>query len=99
MPEIVIIGNVGSCHDSKSHGLRGREAVLPVAVIGKVLIRTNPRTSIAGAKASRNPDRDTLLILMLFRHGLRESEALLLRRDWLKLDSAQLWVERLKAVY
>ena len=51
---------------------------------------------VAGAKASRNPDRDTLLILMLFRHGLRESEALLLRRDWLKLDSAQIWVERLK---
>lgn len=51
---------------------------------------------VAGAKASRNPDRDTLLILMLFRHGLRESEALLLRRDWLKLDSAQIWIERLK---
>jgi len=51
---------------------------------------------IDGAKVSRNPDRDTLLVLMLFRHGLRESEAIRIRREWLKLDSAQIWIERLK---
>ena len=51
---------------------------------------------IEGAKQSRNPERDVLLVLMLFRHGLRESEARLMRRDSLKLDSAQLWVERVK---
>ena len=49
---------------------------------------------IAGAKGSRNPDRDALLILMLFRYGLRESEALLIRRDRIKLDSANIWIER-----
>jgi len=51
---------------------------------------------IEGAKASRNPERDALLILMLFRHGLRESEARLIRRDAIKLDAAQIWIERVK---
>lgn len=51
---------------------------------------------IDGARASRNPERDALLVLMLFRHGLRESEARHLRRDALKLDSAQVWIERVK---
>jgi integrase len=51
---------------------------------------------VDGAKTSRNPERDALLILMLFRHGLRESEARLLRCDSLKLDAAQVWIERVK---
>jgi integrase len=49
-----------------------------------------------GAKKSRNPERDMLLIQMLFRHGLRESEARLIRRDAIKLDSAQIWIDRVK---
>ena len=49
-----------------------------------------------GAKASRNPDRDVLFILMLFRHGLRESEIRMIRRDSMKLDTAQIWIERVK---
>lgn len=60
------------------------------------LTKTEVDRLIEGAKASRNPERDALLILMLFRHGLRESEARLLRRESLKLDSAQVWVERVK---
>lgn len=60
------------------------------------LTDTEVKRLIEGAKASRNPERDALLILMLFRHGLRESEARLIRRDSLKLDSAQMWVERVK---
>lgn len=51
---------------------------------------------IAGAKASRSPERNQLLILMLFRHGLRVSEALGLRWHHLNLDEARIWVERLK---
>jgi len=50
-----------------------------------------------GAKQSRNPERDQLLILMLFRHGFRESEAIIARREWVDFNKAVLWVERLKS--
>ena len=33
---------------------------------------------------------------MMFRHGLRVSEAVGLRRDEINLDQARLWVRRLK---
>lgn len=51
---------------------------------------------VSGAKHSRNPERDQLLILMLFRHGYRESEAIICRRDWVDLNKAVVWVARLK---
>jgi integrase len=51
---------------------------------------------IAGAKASRAPERNQMLILMLFRHGLRVSEALGLRWHHLNLDEARIWVKHLK---
>ena len=50
-----------------------------------------------GAKQSRNSERDQLLILMLFRHGYRESEAIMARREWVDFNKAVLWVERLKS--
>ncbi len=61
------------------------------------LSETEITALLDAAKAGRHGVRDHLLILVMFRHGLRVSEAISLRRDEVDLDHARLWVRRLKS--
>jgi type 1 fimbriae regulatory protein FimB len=47
-------------------------------------------------KGGRHGARDHLIALMSYRHGLRVSEVVGLRRDEVDTDQARLWVRRLK---
>jgi type 1 fimbriae regulatory protein FimB len=48
------------------------------------------------ARKNRHGVRDSLLLLLMYKHGLRVSEAINLKVADLDLDQARLWVRRLK---
>jgi len=51
---------------------------------------------LLAAKKGRNGSRNHLIILMMYRHGLRVSEAISLKRSDVNLAQSRLWVKRLK---
>ncbi|SEC65905.1 type 1 fimbriae regulatory protein FimB [Tenacibaculum sp. MAR_2009_124] len=54
------------------------------------------RLILKAAKKTRYPDRNYLIILMMFRHGLRVTEATNLLIKEINFDTSHIWIERLK---
>src|SRR6476620_7032972 len=84
--EIAPMLNVASPDNVKTTDRRPKDFLDPTEI----------KTFLQAAKEGRNGIRDHLLFLMMYRHGLRCSEAIDLRMDDMSFDRATLWVRRLK---
>jgi type 1 fimbriae regulatory protein FimB len=62
----------------------------------KHLVSAEVEKLIAATKGTRHETRDRCLLLLMFRHGLRVSEACGLRLSQVDIDSRVLHVTRLK---
>lgn len=51
---------------------------------------------VDATKTTRYPIRNALLLLMMYRHGLRVSEAINIRVSDIKVERSRMWVRRLK---
>jgi type 1 fimbriae regulatory protein FimB/type 1 fimbriae regulatory protein FimE len=80
-------GKVAPPRRQKNCELRTREYLTP----GEV-----ERLMVAAGKIGRHRHRDKTLLLMMYRHGLRVSEAVALRWDMVDLDQGLLHVQRRK---
>lgn len=83
---LIVNGNVPPLRKTNAE-LRSREHLTPDEV---------QRLQKAAKSIGRHPHRDATLILMMFRHGLRVSEAINLKWDAVNLDQAEVLVHRLK---
>ena len=51
---------------------------------------------LKAAGQTRYPERNQLLVMMLYRHGIRETEAVNIRIHDIQLNSARIWQKRIK---
>jgi type 1 fimbriae regulatory protein FimB len=79
--------NVKSDSGGVANGHERRKDFLTESEIGSLL---------EAAKQGRHGIRNHLLLLLMYRHGLRVSEVVRMRRADLNLPESRLWVRRLK---
>ncbi len=52
---------------------------------------------LEASKKTRYPKRNHLLLLMIYRHGLRVSEAITIKKSDLNIKESRIWINRLKS--
>lgn len=52
---------------------------------------------LAASKKTRYPKRNYLLLLMIYRHGLRVSEAITIKKSDVNIKESRIWINRLKS--
>src|SRR5680860_1251060 len=52
---------------------------------------------LKASKKTRLPKRNYLLLLMIYRHGLRASEAIAIKKSEVNIKESRIWINRLKS--